>query len=218
MKKKTVALLLALVLVFGVIAGGTVAWLIDKTDPVTNTFTYGDINIELTETLNTDTNHDETNDAWEAKIAPGYKYTKDPVVTVKANNEKCYLFVRLTVTQDIEKYVSYISILSKTGSEWTQGDGKDIPSDVWYLVVEPQAKDKSWNLLEGNEVSISEKLTKGDIKDLAADATFTMTYQAYACQYYKDNVTTPKDATDTNIDAFGHYFTAAEAWKLVSVN
>ena len=39
MKKKTVALLLSLVLVFGVVAGGTLAWLTQKTDSVVNTFT-----------------------------------------------------------------------------------------------------------------------------------------------------------------------------------
>ena len=47
---KTVAILLALVLAIGCAVGGTLAWLISKTDPVVNTFTYGDINIGLEET------------------------------------------------------------------------------------------------------------------------------------------------------------------------
>ena len=42
--------LLALVLVVGCAVGGTIAWLTAKTDPVVNTFTYGKINIALTET------------------------------------------------------------------------------------------------------------------------------------------------------------------------
>ena len=42
---------LALVLVVAVASvGGTLAWLKASTDPVTNTFTVGDINIDLTET------------------------------------------------------------------------------------------------------------------------------------------------------------------------
>ena len=45
--------LLALVLVIGCVAGGTVAWLVAKTDPVVNTFTYGNINIALAETTGT---------------------------------------------------------------------------------------------------------------------------------------------------------------------
>ena len=45
--------LLALVLVIGCVAGGTVAWLVAKTEPVVNTFTYGNINITLAETTGT---------------------------------------------------------------------------------------------------------------------------------------------------------------------
>ena len=41
---------LALTLLIGCSLGGTIAWLMDKTETVTNTFTVGDINIDLTET------------------------------------------------------------------------------------------------------------------------------------------------------------------------
>ena len=39
---KTVAILLALVLAIGCAVGGTLAWLISQTNPVVNTFTYGE--------------------------------------------------------------------------------------------------------------------------------------------------------------------------------
>lgn len=77
-------LMLALVLVLGCAVGGTVAWLVAKTDPVVNTFTYGDINITLTET--TGENY---------KIIPGVDIGKDPKVTVKADSEACWLFVKV---------------------------------------------------------------------------------------------------------------------------
>ena len=83
MKKKTVALLLALTLVVGVVAGGTIAWLVDKTGTVTNTFTVGDVNVELTETgINND---GEKN----FQLIPGTSYEKDPEVTIKANSVAC---------------------------------------------------------------------------------------------------------------------------------
>ena len=44
---RTFIAMLALVLVIGCAVGGTVAWLVSSTDPVVNTFTYGDINITL---------------------------------------------------------------------------------------------------------------------------------------------------------------------------
>ena len=37
----------------GCVAGGTVAWLVATTDTVTNTFTYGNINIALAESTGT---------------------------------------------------------------------------------------------------------------------------------------------------------------------
>ena len=50
MKKKTLALVLALTLLVAGVVGGTLAWLTDQTAEVKNTFTVGDINIGLTET------------------------------------------------------------------------------------------------------------------------------------------------------------------------
>ena len=47
MKKKSLALLLAIAIVVVGVVAGTVAWLTDKTPSVTNTFTTSDINIEL---------------------------------------------------------------------------------------------------------------------------------------------------------------------------
>ena len=75
--------LLALVLVVGCVAGGTVAWLVATTDTVTNTFTYGKIDITLTETERT------------YNIVPGVALAKDPKVTVKAGSEDCWLFVKV---------------------------------------------------------------------------------------------------------------------------
>ncbi len=54
MKKKGLALFLALtLLVVGVVAG-TLAWLTAKSDVVTNTFTTSDIKVELKETTGTE--------------------------------------------------------------------------------------------------------------------------------------------------------------------
>ena len=73
-------------LVIGCAVGGTVAWLTQKTDAVVNTFTYGDINIELTET---------TPENKQAKIIPGIDIEKALKVTVKKDSEACWLFVEV---------------------------------------------------------------------------------------------------------------------------
>lgn len=78
MKKRTRALLVAMVLVVGCIIGGTLAWLTTKTDAVVNTFTAGDIDVTLTETKE------------EYKMVPGRIIHKDPKVTVEKGSEECY--------------------------------------------------------------------------------------------------------------------------------
>ena len=83
---KTFIVMLALMLVIGCAVGGTVAWLTQKTDAVVNTFTYGDINIELTET---------TPENKQAKIIPGIDIEKALKVTVKKDSEACWLFVEV---------------------------------------------------------------------------------------------------------------------------
>ena len=66
MKKKTLALVLALTLLVAGVVGGTLAWLTDQTAEVKNTFTVGDINIGLTETTT------------DYKMVPGNTIAKDP--------------------------------------------------------------------------------------------------------------------------------------------
>ena len=170
MKKKTVALLLALVLVFGVAAGGTLAWLTDKTGEVTNTFTYGDINIELTETTGND-----------YKIVPGVDIAKDPKVTVEANSEACWLFVKVEETGTFVKdKVTY-----NIANGWTALEGAN---GVYYREVDATAAKAgaSYYVLAGNDtypngvVNVSENLTKTDVNSITTKPTLTFT--AYAVQ------------------------------------
>ena len=94
MKKTTVAIIVfGLVLCFTV--GGALAWLIDTTPSVTNTFTYGDIEIAL----------DETSRPYE--MVPGKVLSKDPKITVKANSEPCWLFVQVTESTNLKDFITY---------------------------------------------------------------------------------------------------------------
>ena len=169
MKKKTVALLLALVLVFGVVAGGTLAWLIDKTDPVVNTFTYGNINITLTES--TGNNY---------KIIPGKDITKDPKVTVKATSEACWLFV------EVKEEGTFVAdkVTYSIADGWTKGDGTKIPANVYYREVSAVTADTDFSVLKDNKIIVKDTLTKEDIKNITTNPTLTFT--AYAVQ--KDGI------------------------------
>lgn len=196
MKKKYIALVLAFVLVAALSVGGTLAWLTAKTDAVTNTFTTSDIDITLTETFNTDSNNDSTNDTWQAQMIPGYSYTKDPKVTVTENSEDCYLFVEFEETNNPSTYLTYTSTLTAANG-WTQGNGTDIPANVWYRKVMKTDTTRSWELLSGNTVSVKDTVTKDN---MTTAASAKLTYTAYASQLYKSS---------------GVEFSAKEAWDNV---
>lgn len=161
---RTLVALLAVVLVIGCVAGGTVAYLIDTTPQVTNTFTFGDINITLAES------------PAEYKIVPGVDIPKDPFVTVKAGSEKCYLFVKVEEKNWLTGKLTY-EIDNTKGWQAVPGE-----TNVYYQVVDSQAADKVIPVLKGNVVHASTALTKTDI---VTDQTKLpqLIFTAYAVQY-----------------------------------
>lgn len=165
---KAFAAVLALVLVLGCALGGTVAWLVANSDTVTNTFTYGDINIALTETKPV---------SQEAKIIPGMNIEKDPKVTVKANSEACWLFVKVAETGTF--VVGKVTYSIADG--WTALPGQ---SGVYYRKVGAVTADTGFSILKDNVVKVSDELTKEEIKDITTGPTLTFT--AYAVQ--KDGI------------------------------
>lgn len=171
MKKKTLALVLALTLLVAGVVGGTLAWLTDRTAEVKNTFTVGDINIGLTETTT------------DYKMVPGNTIAKDPTVTVKANSEACWLFVQVTESENLDTFITYA-----IAEGWTALPGVD---GVYYREVPASAADQPFSVLKGNTVTVNNTVTKAMLtaKDFANP---TLTFKAYAVQ--KDNVASASDA------------------------
>lgn len=169
MKKKTLALVLALTLLVAGVVGGTLAWLTDQTAEVKNTFTVGDINIGLTETTA------------DYKMVPGNTIAKDPTVTVKANSEACWLFVKVTESENLDTFITYA-----IADGWTE-----LESGVYYREVSASAADQTFSVLAGNAVTVKSDVTKTMLETAKTDAP-TLTFQAYAVQ--KDNVASASDA------------------------
>ena len=89
--KKLAIAVVALSLALVCAIGGTLAFLVAESEKVVNTFTYGGIEITLTETKGT-----EKEGVREFEnVVPGAEIEKDPQVTVKANSEKCYVYVKV---------------------------------------------------------------------------------------------------------------------------
>lgn len=167
--------LLALVLVIGCVAGGTVAWLVATTDTVTNTFTYGNINIALAET--TGTNY---------KVIPGTVIEKDPKVTVKAGSEACYLFVK------VEKVGMFTGMSYEIADSWTALEGEN---GVYYRQVGSVTADTSFEVIKGNKITVSSDLTKENIP--TANPTLKITAYAVQQENIADAATAWKAANPT---------------------
>ncbi len=197
--KKIAVLLLALVLLIGCTIGGTLAWLMDTSNTVTNTFTVGDIEIELKEhsLVNGALSENEVTANIENtyKILPGTKQPKDPFVRFTKDSEACWLFVKIDATNNdvagkTYKYVTYTPV-----SGWVLVSGQ---SNVYYrdLTGAGIAANAEYPVLA--EVSYNENLTKAELA-IAATNKPVLTFTAYAVQ---------KEAADN----------AAAAWALVQNN
>lgn len=234
---KPMALLLAMVLLLGCAIGGTLAWLVDKTDPVTNTFTTSDIDITLAETKT------------DFQMRPAWTIDKDPKVTVQKDSEDCWLFVEVkescgvsitdkgtTTNYQFSDFIVYN--IDTTGTDkWTAGkgdkseanpDGDGIPTNVYYRKVEGVTSDKVFEILaagsyedpkagnfkvtwSANQVATKPSVTKEMMEavDKATDKP-TLTFTAYASQLWKTNK--PTDESEYS----EAQFTPAQAWANVN--
>ena len=191
MKKKGLALVLALTLLVVCIVAGTLAWLTAKSDVVTNTFTTSDIKVELKETTGT-----------EYKMIPGYTISKDPKATVLSGSEECYLFVKLEKSSNFDTYLEYAIV-----DGWTQlttdKNGNAITDLVYYRKVLTANIGTAYSVLANDQVTVKGSVTKEQMNALDAEgaAKPTLTITAYASQLHKN-------ATET--------FSASEAWNNIA--
>lgn len=188
-------LVLALALIVGVAGGATFAWLTATSGPVTNTFTYGDINIELKET---------TGDSY--KIIPGVDIAKNPKVTVKAGSEACWLFVKV----DEENWPEFTDgagenavrkVKYDIADGWTALTGVE---NVYYRTIDGAViadtefyvlKGKGNDTYQNGVITVSDTLTKKEISGISTKPTPKLSITAYAIQ--KDGMDTAEKAWAT---------------------
>ena len=196
MKKRTLTLVVALVLVSVMAVGGTLAWLTAQTQTVTNTFTVGDIDITLTETDSADEDNNPNNN--EYQIIPGTNIAKDPKVSVDATSEACWLFVKVTeanwpaVTEkdannnDVRK-INYV-----IDSKWKELEvaGLEAGTKVYYCEIAKGGTAEAISVLANDVVTVSGSLTKTEIEAITVEPT--LTFKAYAVQ--RENIATAEAA------------------------
>ena len=136
--KKILALLLCAILLVGATIAGTVAYLTDIDNEVTNTFAVGKVVITMDEAAVNEYGEllyetDGTTPkarvlANTYKLVPGRSYKKDPTVHVQSDSEDCYIFVKIDnqIKDLVDNTTIEAQILAKG---WTALDGV---SGVYY--------------------------------------------------------------------------------------
>ena len=165
---KVLLIMLCAVVLVVLSVAGTLAYLSMKTNTVTNTFTAGDISITHSHTATLDG----------AKIIPGQEYVVDPVVTVAAGSEACWLFIKVDKMTGFDTYFNYT-----IANGWNQLDGN---SNVYWRTVSATAEQAASFALfaprgENTQATLcaSMNLTKEQCKTLSGSLSFT----AYAVQF-----------------------------------
>lgn len=210
MKKKALVSVLSVALVLCFAAGATIAWLKDQTQEVKNTFTVGDVDIAMSETVGEELkNTDDTtsaivNDTY--KMVPGATLSKDPKVIVNAGSEACWLFVTIEKSANFDDFMTF-----DVATGWTLVDGE---TNVYYReVAATGADEQTFPVIKGDTVKVNTNVTKEMLNSLTSDTSDTssayvgyptLTFKAYAVQ--KDYLTKSSDGTAV--------ITAADAWAL----
>lgn len=193
---KVAVLILALSIATVGVIGTTLAWLMDETAPVKNVFTVGNVQIELTES--DDDGDGNPNENWYV-MTPGSDIEKNPIVTVNANSENCWLFIKIDESANLDEFITYGVILDDAQTTevegWTALSGAD---GVYYRAVDKSRSDQDFEVLVGNKVIVLDTVTTEALNNLNESQYPSLTFTAYAVQR-GDN-----EAIDT----------AAEAWAL----
>lgn len=187
--KRSVAALAAVILVIGCVLGGTLAYLVSKPAAKTNVFTVGKVEADLTETDR------------QYHIVPGSNIEKDPKAVVKAGSEACYLFVQIN-EKNWPDTMEANSDARKV--DWKIADGWDPVAgekNVYVRVVKKADAERSFPILENNQVTVSANLTKDELTAYYGENAVKpeLTFTVYAVQ-------------QANVD------TVADAWTIAKAN
>jgi len=193
---KSVLLIGALALILTCTAGSTLAWMFDKTSPITNTFVVGDIFITLTESDTDSDGDDKTNSySFEAsEEGENLAISKDAVVTVEKGSEDCWVFVKVEESDNFRDYLEYFMAEYPDADGWKQLKKADLPKSttVWYLKAQDISEDKAFDILKDRSVYAKGTVSQEKLDTLEEKDYPTLIFSAYAIQM--DQVSTPEEA------------------------
>lgn len=209
MKKKVTAIALAVCILAVAVIGATMAYFTD-TDSKTNTFTFGKVDIDLTED-STDANGavkgDMSTDGGITYpgVLPGLVYSKVPTVTVKNDSLDAWVIITATVPTVYD----WDGLFNNTVSTDFTMVKKPVGDNTVYYFYANAAVTAGRSVTPFTEVKINSALTQNDVAK-----KFDMVINAYAIQ--KDGFSNAEAAftaafTPTSSDALSAAISNAKA-------
>lgn len=212
MKKKVTAIALAVCILAVAVIGATMAYFTD-TDSKTNTFTFGKVDIDLTE------DSTDANGAVKGVIStgggitypgvlPGLVYSKVPTVTVKRDSLDAWVIITATVPTVYDWDGLFNDSID---TENFTKDRKIVGENTVYYFYAKNPVNPNGSVTPFTEVKINPALTQNDVKNLP---TFNVVVNAYGIQ--KDDFDDAKAAfaaafTPTSADALSAAISNAKA-------
>ena len=196
MKKKLLIMSVAMVLVCAFAVGMTIAYL-TSTDSVVNTFTVGNVQIQLDEAGVDEYGVPQGSPAPRVsrntyKLIPGHTYTKDPTVTVLEGSEESYIKMTVTVTKsDVLDAIfapngaQLTEIFTGFGSNWEyksnteDTENKTRTYEFWYKTAVDAREDAVKLEPLFTSIVVPDFITGDQLAELQ---TMTITVNAYAIQ------------------------------------
>lgn len=200
--KKTLTIVMAMVLVAAVAVTGTLAYMSAKSETVTNTFNFGNMTITLDESKLKDDGTLDKSDRVTAntyKVAPGATVAKDPTVHVELGSEKCYVYVSVQNNLVLENGDVVANYAANSG--WTKiGEDADTHTVVYRYETAVDASSARQTLAPVfEEVTFDgEKITLDNIDQLQGK---TIVINAYAHQ--SENIDSVAVADAAALSHFG---------------
>ena len=167
---KSLALMMACVLLVGCFVGGTVAWLTAQTSEVKNTFSTSNVGVELKETTT------------EYKMIPGWDITKDPKAWVTEGSEAAYLFVKVERSANFDTFMTYE--IADGWTELTSAAGTNYKVYYREVATSQMGETNASAILKDNKVTVLDTVTK-EMMTAEDFSQPTLTFTAYAHQLYK---------------------------------
>lgn len=172
LRKKLLITIACLSCILCVLVTGTVAWLIDETDPVKNTFVPSNIAVKLTETSMA---------VGDNKMIPGTTLAVAPKVEVEADIS-CYVFVVVSKSDNLDTYIDWV-----VAEGWESVSGV---AGVYYREITTDTSvTETYSVLKDDKVTVKDTVTKEDMDALYDDDGIvkreslpTLSFAAYACQ------------------------------------